>query len=303
MRFTPLVLLATASLAAPAKRDTLPTVLFTPGAWHGTWAFDTVRSQLEALGYPTAAVALPSVGNTNASVGVTEDAAALKAELTTLTDAGKDVVMVGHSYGGVVISVASEGYGYKNRSAAGLEGGVIMAVYMTAFAVPAQTSLLDGLGGEYLWWMTPDSTVSLPCLGNSFQDLHFRQNPTDRIADIVSQGEFVTASNGSQVFYADVANETLVEEAVAALEPEPARIFTDDNTYEPWNNGIEVGFFFTLQDQAIPIATQQSMASQFPTGYVSYTMNSSHSPFLSMPEQVTEGLVLAATEGMAKKLV
>lgn len=164
MRFSSLALMATAALAAPraAKRDDiLPTVLFTPGAWHGTWAFDTVRSQLEALGYPTVAVALPSVGTTNASVGVADDAAALQAELTTLTDAGKDVVMVGHSYGGVVISVASEGYGYKNRSAAGLEGGVIMMVYMTAFAVPEQTSLLDGLGGEYLWWMTPDSTVSL----------------------------------------------------------------------------------------------------------------------------------------------
>lgn len=117
------------------------------------------------------------------------------------------------------------------------------------------------------------------------------------------QGEFVTATNGSQVFYADVANQTLVEEAVAALEPEPARIFSDDNQYEPWNNGVEVGFFFTEQDQAIPIATQQAMAEQFPSGYVSYTMNSSHSPFLSMPDKVVEGVVLAATEGLAKKLV
>lgn len=270
-----LAVMVTAGLAAPAKRDILPTVVFTPGAWHGTWAFDTVRSQLEALGYPTEAVALPSVGNANASVGVAEDAAALAAELATLTDAGKDVVMVCHSYGGVVASSAVEGFGYKDRSSAGLgENGVIMLIYMTAFAAPAQTSLLDALGGEYLWWMTPDAS-----------------------------GEFITASNGSQVFYADVANETLVAHALAALEPEPARIFSDDNTYEPWNNGVEVGFFFTEQDQAIPLATQQSMASQFPSGYVSFTMNSSHSPFMSMPEKVTEGVVLAATEGLAKKLL
>ncbi|KAG6362498.1 hypothetical protein INS49_010730 [Diaporthe citri] len=277
MHFANLALaaMATVGLAAPAtKRDILPTVVFTPGAWHGTWAFDTVRSQLEVLGYPTEAVALPSVGNTNASVGVAEDAAALAAELATLTDAGKNVVMVCHSYGGVVASVAAEGYGYKDRSAAGLGGGVIMLVYMTAFAVPAQTSLLDALGGEYLWWMSPDAS-----------------------------GEFITAVNGSQVFYADVANETLVEEAVAALKPEPARIFSDDNTYEPWNNGVEVGFFFTEQDQAIPLATQQSMTAQFPSGYVSYTMNSSHSPFMSMPEKVTEGVVLAATAGLTKMLL
>ena len=157
-----LAAMATVGLAAPApKRDVLPTVVFTPGAWHGTWAFDTVRSQLEALGYPTEAVALPSVGSANASVGVAEDAAALSAELATLTDAGKNVVMVCHSYGGVVASVAAEGFGYKDRSAAGLgDNGVIMLVYMTAFAAPAQTSLLDALGGEYLWWMIPDATVS-----------------------------------------------------------------------------------------------------------------------------------------------
>ncbi|KAG8159074.1 hypothetical protein KVR01_010735 [Diaporthe batatas] len=268
-----LAVMVTASLAAPAKRDILPTVVFTPGAWHGTWAFDTVRSQLEALGYSTEAVALPSVGNTDASVGLAEDAAALASELAMLTDAGKDVVMVCHSYGGIVASSAVEGFGYKDRSKTGLgENGVIMLVYMTAFAAPARTSLLDALGGQYLWWMTPDAS-----------------------------GDFITASNATQVFYADVANETLIAEAVAGLKHEPARIFSDDNTYEPWNNGVEVGFFFTEQDQALPLATQQSIASQFPSGYVSYTMNSSHSPFMSMPEKVTEGIVLAAAKGLAKK--
>lgn len=164
MRCSVLALAASAALAVPAPRDVLPTVVFTPGAWHGTWAFDMVRDSLDGLGYPTEAVALPSVGNTNASVGVAEDAAALEAELATLTNAGKEIVMVCHSYGGVVASTAVEGYGYKNRSAAGLDGGVIMLVYMTAFAAPAGTSLLDALGDEYLWWMQPDSTVS--CTAN-----------------------------------------------------------------------------------------------------------------------------------------
>lgn len=134
MKYSALTLLASTALASPAPRDILPTIVFTPGAWHGTWAFDTVRASLETLGYPTEAVALPSVGNSDSTVGVTEDAAALAAELATLTDAGKDVVMVCHSYGGVPASTAVEGYGYANRSAAGLDGGVIMLVYMTAFA-------------------------------------------------------------------------------------------------------------------------------------------------------------------------
>lgn len=113
----------------------------------------------------------------------------------------------------------------------------------------------------------------------------------------------MTPSNASQVFYNDVTNETLVEEAVAALKQEPARIFADDNQYAPWTDGVEVGFFFTELDQAIPLATQQAMAAQFPAGYVNYTMNSSHSPFLSMPDNVVTGVVLAATAGLAKKVL
>jgi hypothetical protein len=94
---------------------------------------------------------------------------------------------------------------------------------------------------------------------------------------------------------------TLAAEAVAALEAEPARIFSDDVPYAPWNHGVEVGFFFTLQDQAIPIATQQYMFSQFDSSSFSYTLNSSHSPFLSMPQNVVTAVTLAAEDALAKK--
>ncbi|KAG4421967.1 hypothetical protein IFR04_004946 [Cadophora malorum] len=273
MRFITLALFASSVLAAPAKRDILPTIVFTPGAWHGTWAFDTVRSQLETLGYPTEAVALPSVGTNNVTVGLAEDTAALRDELTTLTDAGKDIIMVVHSYGGMVGTNAVQGFGYADRAAAGQSGGVIMLIYMTAFAVPLGTSLLDGLGGSYLPWM------------------------------ILGEDGFVTPVTPETIFYADVTDAALVAKAIAGLEPEPARIFSDDTTYEPWTQGVKVGFFFTELDQAIPIATQQAMASQFPDGYFSYTMNSSHSPFLSMPENVVSGVVAASTDALLKKVL
>lgn len=170
-------------------------------------------------------------------------------------------------------------------------------MFVNPTLVPAETSLLDALGGEYLWWMVPDATVSGRSCFKSFypnlQDLTLTP----------SQGEFVSATNVTQIAYADVEDQTLLAKALAELESEPARIFSDDNLFEPWNNGVEVGFFFTEQDQAIPLATQQAMASQFPAGYVSYSLNSSHSPFFSMPDEVVTGVVLAATEGMAKKLL
>ncbi|CZT02610.1 hypothetical protein WAI453_002125 [Rhynchosporium graminicola] len=271
MRFITLALFATSILAAPTKPN-LPTIVFTPGAWHGTWAFDTVRLQLENLGYPTEAVPLPSVGSNDLNAGLSDDAAALRAVLVTLTDSGKDIIMVAHSYGGVVATNAVEGLGFATRRAAGNRGGVTMLVYMTAFAVPLGTSLLDGLGGKYLPWM------------------------------ILEADGFVSPANPQSMFYADVKDPALVARAVGALRHEPARIFSDKTTYEPWNQGVNVGFFFTEKDQAIPIATQQKMASQFPENYFSFTMSSSHSPFLSMPEKVVQGIVAASVDAGLKKL-
>jgi hypothetical protein len=132
---------------------TAPTIVFIPGAWHGPEALDAVRRDLSARGYPTSAIPLPSVGTTDPSVAVAADAAAIRAELDKLLAEGKDIILVPHSYGGVPSSNAVRGLSKADRTAAGEKGGVLMIVYMAAFAIPAGTSLLDGLNGQYLpWW-------------------------------------------------------------------------------------------------------------------------------------------------------
>ncbi|GKT46684.1 uncharacterized protein ColSpa_06865 [Colletotrichum spaethianum] len=247
---------------------TLPTIVFTPGAWHGPWAFDLVRAGLTLKGYESEAITLPSVGADPATVGLEEDAAVLRSTLETLADAGKEIVLVVHSYGGMVGSNAIEGLGYQQRAANNETGGVIMLMYLTAFAAPNGTSLLDMLSGEYLPWMRAD-------------------------------GDKVYADDPEDIFYADV-NPVLQAEAIARLSWQSARVFADPSTYAPWTEGIEVMFFHTEQDKAIPLATQEAMAAQFPPGYTTFYANTSHSPFLSHPELVIEGVELAAKVGQEK---
>jgi hypothetical protein len=69
-----------------------------------------------------------------------------------LVDAGNVVIVVAHSYGGVSMSNAVQGLNYKERVVQGEKGGVLMVVYMTSFAIPAGTSLMDGVGGVYPRW-------------------------------------------------------------------------------------------------------------------------------------------------------
>lgn len=128
----------------------LPTFLLVPGAWHRPWSFDLLRNDLQARGFPTEAVTLAGVGSSDPNVGLEDDTAAVRSELQKLVDAGKDVIVVPHSYGGVPVSNAVKGLNHKDRAEA---GGVIMVVYMTSFAIAAGTGLADGAGPELPpWW-------------------------------------------------------------------------------------------------------------------------------------------------------
>jgi pimeloyl-ACP methyl ester carboxylesterase len=130
-----------------------PTIVFAPGAWHTPDCFDMVRSQLHQRGWETEAVTYPSVGAEPPTKGLVEDAAAVRATLEKLADDGKDIVLVVHSYGGLVGQNAVEGLGVKQRQAAGKRGGVINFVYLAAFVAPKGACIKEMTGGQFLPWM------------------------------------------------------------------------------------------------------------------------------------------------------
>lgn len=87
-----------------------PTILFIPGAWHGPDVFDVVRDSLTSRNIPTVALALPSIGTEPPTKGLTDD---------TIFVQGKRVVIIAHSYGGMVRAGAVEGLEYAERQKQG----------------------------------------------------------------------------------------------------------------------------------------------------------------------------------------
>lgn len=80
------------------------------GAWHGGWCWERVTTRLRAAGHKVFAPTLPGVGSrahiASPSIGLTthiEDVVGL-IEMAEIDD----VVLVGHSYGGMVITGAAE---------------------------------------------------------------------------------------------------------------------------------------------------------------------------------------------------
>jgi pimeloyl-ACP methyl ester carboxylesterase len=116
------------------------TVVLVHGAWHGAWCWDKVVAGLAARQVPTIAVELPFDGL---------DADAAEAR-KAIGRAGADAVVVGHSYGGAVISQAASGlanvghlvYLCAFMSGEGDDVGAIMAKYPSPLV--AHMRVVDG---------------------------------------------------------------------------------------------------------------------------------------------------------------
>lgn len=130
-----------------------PVFVFAPGAWHSPECYRLVQDKLEAQGYETHGVVYPSVGAEPPNKGLADDAAALRAEIVKHVDQGRRVIVVVHSYGGLVGAEATPGLGFKQREAEGKAGGVTLLVYLAAFVTPKGMSITAMIGGKPLEWM------------------------------------------------------------------------------------------------------------------------------------------------------
>lgn len=137
-----------------------PTFVLVPGAWHRPGYFAQIRAYLSEKGYPSVAVATPSVGSDPPATTMGVDIDAVEAAVRKVLDGGDDVVLLMHSYGG---GPGSEAAGriaeevLKNGGVPGEgKGRIKRLVYVAAF-VPIEgqpmgspASVIPGFVPEYL---------------------------------------------------------------------------------------------------------------------------------------------------------
>ena len=113
------------SSVAPMGR----TVLLVHGAWHGAWAWDRVLPRLASAGVEGVAIDLPGHGDDDAPFGdLHDDASWVRRQLDRLEN---QVILVGHSYGGAVITEAGD------------HPAVDHLVYVAAFALDVGESCVS----------------------------------------------------------------------------------------------------------------------------------------------------------------
>lgn len=133
-----------------------PTILFIPGSWLPPSTYSTFLSHLQTASFPTAYATYPSLNPSDPSTATpAADSQHVRGKylLPLVEEEGKDVVVVMHSYGGVVGSAAAKGLSKSVRTRSGGKGGVIGLIHITGFVLPHGSSVVDAVGGELSPWV------------------------------------------------------------------------------------------------------------------------------------------------------
>jgi pimeloyl-ACP methyl ester carboxylesterase len=224
------------------------TVVLVHGAWHGAWCWERVTPFLDTAGVPWRAIDLPlsSLADDMAALGV------------LLEQIGGPVLLVGHSYGGVVIS------------GAGAHPAVERLVYVAAFAVTEDESAASAM---------PESPVQPTELGAFFA---------------IDDDGFVTLEPaGAKACLYNRCSDGDAGAALDRLRPISMACFTNSPGVAAWRN-VPSTYLLCLDDQGVPAALQRAMAERAGADIVEWDVD--HSPFYSAPERTAELLASLARD-------
>lgn len=268
------------------------------GGWHNKSTWDKVNPFLEAHGHVALTLDLPGAGaNTIAPktlsarpfelaafaaepspvAGVTQDertqaVVAVVKEAASLSDG--NVILVGHSAGGMTISAVAEQVPEQ----------LATVVYLAGFMVPNGLSLAAMIPHEAM------SSALSPGLfvGNPAAIGATRINPGPADEDYRS---LLKAS-----FYADVSDADFIAFASYLHSDEPNGGALAPSEITPARFGLVPRHYIrTAQDCAVPLTGQDRMIAEVDASIggktITHTLDSSHSPFLSQPAELAKVLL------------
>ena len=249
--------LGTATATAGARSTAKPTIVFVHGAFADSSGWNAEIAALRKLGYPVLAAPNPLRG-------LSADADYVRSILQTVAG---PVVLVGHSYGGAVITNAA-------RGTANLKA----LVYVGAFIPDQGESIATVLDprkypGSLLG---PDTTTVRPY-------------PNPAASGGTDYDVYIKPESFRAVFAADLPANTA---ALMAATQRPLSVTANnEQSGEPAWKTIPSWALITLDDRAIPAAGQRFMAERAHARI--RIVHSSHAVMVSHPDAVVS-IVLAA---------
>lgn len=237
------------------------TYLLVHGAWHGAWCWDKVIPLLQDAGHKAIAIDLPGHGrNTQHTPNISLDDY-VDEIVKTAHDQKGPVLLVGHSMSGIAISQAAEKLGSEKISA---------LIYLDAF-LPKDGDSLFSLVEATLQQLSPDASRK-PML---VENIMMAEDHTTN---------WVNPDMAAQIFYHDCSEEdkqfALERISKEPIAPLATPLHLTDDAY-----GVIPKYYILCTESRDMDKT--FLSTNVPVQKV-YTLDSSHSPFLSMPGKLVD---------------
>ncbi len=246
---------ATPPPGAPHRR-----YILVHGAWHGAWCWDKVVPLLRERGHSVDAIDLPGSGRDVANAASATLESYVGRVVQAIDASPGPVVLVGHSSGGAAITGAAEAR--PNRVAA--------AVYVAAY-LPRSGSSVREISGS------PENAASLV--------------PRAMIMSADKRTVSLRPDALKEIFYAD-CSDTDAAWASKHVGPQALRPLGEKVVWTPERFGrVRRIYIMTLRDRALAPEAQRRVVSETSFERV-ITMDTSHSPFLSRPQDLAQNLTI-----------
>jgi pimeloyl-ACP methyl ester carboxylesterase len=252
---------------------TKPTLVLVHGAWHSPAHFKPLIEVLESHNYNVVAVTCPSSSRAATATPATfeDDCEAVRSVVLRELDSA-NVLVVAHSYGGVPASNALKSLSPSARTASNHATSVTGIAYVCAAALPAGITFLQAIGGQPLQIHDLGANDGFARVGEPGPEYYFYNDlPDDEAkhwASLLGLHSWKTATHGVVEF-----------EAYAEI---PAH------------------YLYCTKDQALELHVQKIMVAQAEAksgrAFRTEELESSHSPFLSMPGKTADFIRRSAGE-------
>jgi pimeloyl-ACP methyl ester carboxylesterase len=231
------------------------TFVLVHGAFHGAWCWYKIIPRLEAKGHKVVAVNLPGHGRVTASGETATFHAYVDHVAGVVSTCDEKVVLVGHSMGGMVISGVAEILPEK----------IVRLVYVCAY-LP-----ING-----------DSMASMTMLGGETSELAAFTVPAPDFKTFTLQGDGIR-----DVVYGDCSDED-VALAKLLLVPQPIEPGMAVVALTDLHFGrVPRAYVECTEDKTVSLRQQRAMIARAPCAEV-LALESSHSPFFSVPDRLTD---------------
>ncbi len=232
----------------------MKTFILIHGSWHSSWNWHRVIPILENAGHKVIAIDLPGMGRDKTPIAEVKMHTTVENICQLIDSVEGEVILVGHSKNGILISQAAE---YRPHR-------IEKLIYLAAYLIPNEKTQREYSLQDTEGVLKPYVTQYPELNAHTLQKEIYKEGLYHDCDDTISQLANLLLSHEP------------VESGIIPLQ------LTDENY-----GSIPRYYIECLQDKAVTPFIQRKMYTEMPCKKV-YSMDTSHSPFFSKPQELAD---------------